>query len=70
MRVLVQRVSQATVKVGGERIGEIKRGLLAFVGVFPGDGDAEIDWLVAKTLGFAPSRTGLERIAGTIPWWK
>lgn len=51
MKVLVQRVSQATVTVGGERIGEIKRGLLAFVGVFPEDGDAEINWLAAKTLG-------------------
>ena len=32
-------------------IAEIGPGLLAFVGVFPGDGPAQVQWLVDKTLG-------------------
>jgi len=51
MRVLLQRVTQASVDVGGERIAQIEAGLLAFVGVFPADGDAEINWLADKALG-------------------
>jgi len=51
MRALLQRVSNASVTVGGEAIAEIGRGLLVFIGVFPSDGDAELDWLVDKILG-------------------
>ena len=51
MKVLLQRVSQAAVDVGGERIAQIGAGLLALVGVAPGDGDEQIRWLADKTLG-------------------
>lgn len=51
MRVLLQRVTQASVDVDGQRIAEIATGLLAFVGVFPGDGEAEIKWLADKAVG-------------------
>ncbi len=51
MRVLLQRVTQASVDVGGKRIAQIGAGLLAFVGVFPTDGDAEIQWLADKAVG-------------------
>jgi len=37
MIALLQRVSRASVAVGGETIGEIGRGLLALIGVAPGD---------------------------------
>ena len=50
MKVLLQRVSEASVAVAGEQIARIGPGLLALVGVQPGDGDAELDWLVNKTL--------------------
>ena len=50
MKVLLQRVSEAAVAVAGEQIARIGPGLLALVGVQPGDGDAELDWLVNKTL--------------------
>jgi D-tyrosyl-tRNA(Tyr) deacylase len=40
VRVLLQRVSRASVKVGVETIGEIGPGLVAFVGVGPSDDDA------------------------------
>ncbi len=51
MRVLLQRVKSASVDVATQRIAEIDAGLLAFVGVFPTDGAAEIDWLADKLLG-------------------
>lgn len=51
MRVLLQRVTQASVDVDGQRIAEIATGLLAFVGVFPDDGEAEIKWLADKAVG-------------------
>ncbi|MEM8766489.1 MAG: D-aminoacyl-tRNA deacylase [Pseudomonadota bacterium] len=51
MRALLQRVSEAQVDVAGETVGAIDQGLLVFLGVFPEDGDAEIEWLVEKLLG-------------------
>lgn len=50
VKALLQRVSEARVTVAGEVVGAIGPGLLVFLGVQPGDGDAEIDWLAAKVL--------------------
>lgn len=48
MRVLLQRVSQASVTVNNEIVGAIERGLLAFVGFTEGDGSKEITYLADK----------------------
>jgi D-tyrosyl-tRNA(Tyr) deacylase len=48
MRAVVQRVSSASVTVEDETVGSIERGLLAYVGVGPEDGDADLEWLAAK----------------------
>jgi D-tyrosyl-tRNA(Tyr) deacylase len=48
VRALVQRVSEAAVEVGGERVAEIGPGLLVLLGVKRGDGPAEADKLAAK----------------------
>ncbi|MEC5206785.1 D-tyrosyl-tRNA(Tyr) deacylase [Vogesella perlucida] len=48
MRVLVQRVTQASVTVDGSITGQIGAGLLLLVGVEEADGAADIDWLVRK----------------------
>lgn len=48
MRVLLQRVSEASVTVEGEVIGEIGAGLLILVCAMQGDTEAEADRLAAK----------------------
>jgi D-tyrosyl-tRNA(Tyr) deacylase len=48
MRAVLQRVKQARVHVEGRVIGEIKQGLLCFVGVGREDREADADYLAAK----------------------
>ena len=48
MRVLLQRVSRASVSVGGELVAEIGPGLLLLVGVGARDGFGEYDRLADK----------------------
>ncbi len=48
MRVLVQRVSEANVRVEGQIGGAIDRGLLLLVGIASGDGEPEIARLADK----------------------
>jgi D-tyrosyl-tRNA(Tyr) deacylase len=49
MRVLLQRVSRASVRVEGATVGSIARGLVVFLGVEEGDDDATAVWNAAKT---------------------
>jgi D-aminoacyl-tRNA deacylase len=51
MRIVLQRVKNASVTVGDERVSEIGAGLLLLVGVASGDGEAEADWLARKISG-------------------
>ena len=52
MLALIQRVSQAQVEVDGERVGAIHDGLLALVGIEPGDGDAQVARMCERLLGY------------------
>ena len=52
MLALIQRVSRALVEVDGQVVGEIGPGLLALVGVQPGDGDAQVARISQKLLGY------------------
>ena len=49
MKVLVQRVSRAAVRVDGETVSSIGRGLLVFLGVENDDVLEDADWNAAKT---------------------
>lgn len=51
MRLILQRVSRATVRVDGETIGSIDRGMLVLVGVEKGDGPEQAEGAAAKLAG-------------------
>jgi len=51
VKALLQRVTGASVSVGGEEVGRIGKGLVIFVGVSKGDTERDIQYLVPKTLG-------------------
>lgn len=48
MRAVLQRVSEASVEVGGCRTGAIGSGLLVLVAVAKGDSESDADYLAAK----------------------
>ncbi|MDO8675892.1 MAG: D-aminoacyl-tRNA deacylase [Candidatus Omnitrophota bacterium] len=50
MRIVLQRVKEARVTVGGEAVGRIGKGLLVFLAVAKGDTAHEADRLVDKVL--------------------
>ncbi|RME86085.1 MAG: D-tyrosyl-tRNA(Tyr) deacylase [Caldilineae bacterium] len=51
MRLVIQRVNQASVTVNGEVVGAIGRGYLVLVGVTHGDGVEQAEWLARKVAG-------------------
>jgi D-tyrosyl-tRNA(Tyr) deacylase len=51
MRLVLQRVSSASVKVAGEVAGEIGRGLLVLVGIERGDGPPQVRAAAEKLAG-------------------
>ena len=48
MRAVVQRVSKASVSVGGELVSEIGRGIVILLGVSRDDGVEQCAWLASK----------------------
>lgn len=50
MRAVIQRVTDASVRVDGQLIGSIDRGLLVYLGVYQGDSEKEVDYLVHKII--------------------
>lgn len=52
MLALIQRVTRAEVRVDDAVVGSIGPGLLALVGVEPGDGDAQVARMAQRLLGY------------------
>lgn len=50
MKAVIQRVSEANVKVDGNIVGEISKGLLLLIGIDEEDEKNDADWLVQKIL--------------------
>lgn len=48
MRVLLQRVSEAAVKISGESVGEIQQGFLILLGIETEDDTSDADYLIQK----------------------
>lgn len=48
MKVVIQRVSEASVAVEGDIVGAIQKGLLLLVGFGPEDGQEDLDYAVRK----------------------
>jgi len=51
MRVVLQRVSQAKVKIGTRIAGQIGPGFLVLAGFAPSDSDASLEWMAEKIIG-------------------
>jgi D-tyrosyl-tRNA(Tyr) deacylase len=67
VRVLVQRVARAEVRVDGRAVGRVGRGLLLLVGLTHADGEAQLAWMADKVLGlrvFADAEGKLNRDVG------
>jgi len=50
MKLVIQRVNSACVKIEGEIVSEIKKGLLVFLGISDKDDGNEIEWLAKKLI--------------------
>jgi D-aminoacyl-tRNA deacylase len=51
VRAVVQRVSRAAVRVGGETVGAIGRGFVVLAGFAPGDDEPVLAWMADKLAG-------------------
>ncbi|MFT4777683.1 MAG: D-tyrosyl-tRNA(Tyr) deacylase [Flavobacteriales bacterium] len=50
MRAVIQRVSQASVRIDGETQGAIEKGLMILLGIHHEDQKEDVDWLVNKII--------------------
>lgn len=51
VKVVLQRVSSASVTIEGDIVGSIGNGFLVLIGFTHGDGDSQIEWMVDKIVG-------------------
>ena len=60
MKTVIQRVSHAAVRIDGQTVGEIGRGLLVLLGIGKADVPATSDWMINKlfTLRIFPDDAG------------
>lgn len=68
MKTVLQRVTRAQVRVEGEVVGSIGRGVLALVGVERGDTQADAGATAAKiaSLRMFPGKTPMDRTLGEV----
>jgi D-aminoacyl-tRNA deacylase len=73
MRVILQRVSKASVTIEGRVAGAIGRGFCLLVGFTHGDGEAAVDWMAEKVVGLrlfsdpaGKMNLGLDEVGGAV----
>ena len=73
MKVVLQRVSRASVTIDGRVAGAIERGFCLLVGFTHGDTTAQVDWMAEKVAGLrlfsdaeGKMNLGLEDIGGAV----
>ena len=73
MRVVLQRVSHASVTIAGKVVGAIDRGFCLLVGFTHGDTPAQADWMADKVAGLRlfsdvqdKMNLGLEEVGGAV----
>lgn len=73
MRVVLQRVSQASVTINGRVAGKIGHGFCLLVGFTHGDTTAQVDWMAEKIAGLrlfsdaaGKMNLGLEEVGGEV----
>jgi len=73
MRVVLQRVSRASVSIDGRAVGAIARGFCLLVGLTHGDTDATVDWMAEKVAGLrlfpdaeGKMNLGLDEVGGGV----
>lgn len=50
MKAVIQRVSEASVQVEGNTVGQIRKGLMLLIGIDEQDEKTDADWLIQKIL--------------------
>lgn len=50
MRIVIQRVSEASVKIENEVVGSIEKGMLILLGIEHDDSEEDVQWLVGKLI--------------------
>lgn len=48
MRVIIQRVNEASVDIAGETVGKIRKGFMLLVGVYDSDEEATVSYIAKK----------------------
>jgi D-tyrosyl-tRNA(Tyr) deacylase len=73
MRVVLQRVSRASVTIDGRTAGAVGRGFCLLVGFTHGDTDATVDWMAEKVAGLrlfsdadGKMNLGLDEVGGAV----
>jgi D-tyrosyl-tRNA(Tyr) deacylase len=73
MRVVLQRVSRASVTIEGKTAGAIERGFCLLVGFTHGDTEATVDWMAEKVAGLrlfsdleGKMNLGLDEVGGAV----
>ncbi len=62
MRVVLQRVSEGSVSIGGDVVGRIGQGLVLLVGFTEGDDEEKVQWMAEKVVGLRIFQDGDQKM--------